>query len=182
MMLEPSRYHATSHVTLSIHALHRAGYWWGARQPPADRLLWIERTGAVAPTPPPSVGAAALPTIAAPTAVPAAALKLRFPSGVLWGVATSAYQIEGAVKEDGRGESVWDVQLHAGEACNGDIGDVADDHYHRYEQDLNLMQDQGFQTYRFSIAWLRILPTGSGAVNQKGLDCYILSIPAKPPN
>ncbi|HEX2914760.1 MAG TPA: GH1 family beta-glucosidase [Chloroflexia bacterium] len=96
---------------------------------------------------------------------------LKFPQGFLWGTGTSAYQIEGAVKEDGRGESIWDRFCGAGR-CYGDTGAVADDHYHRWEQDLDLMKELNLQTYRFSIAWPRILPTGEGQVNQKGLDFY----------
>jgi beta-glucosidase len=100
-------------------------------------------------------------------------VKLRFPQAFLWGAATSAYQIEGAAKVDGRGESVWDRFSHTpGKVLNGDTGDVANDHYHRYEQDLDLMKELGFQTYRFSIAWPRIIPSGAGPVNQKGLDFY----------
>lgn len=98
---------------------------------------------------------------------------LKFPQGFLWGVGTSAYQIEGAVKEDGRGESIWDTFSHTpGKTFSGDTGDIACDHYHRWEQDFDLMKELGFQTYRFSIAWPRILPTGEGQVNQKGLDFY----------
>jgi beta-glucosidase len=116
---------------------------------------------------------------AAPSAAPlqpatsAPAPANRFPTGFLWGAATSAYQIEGAAKADGRGESVWDRFSHtAGKTRNGDTGDVACDHYHRYEQDLDLLRELGIQSYRFSIAWPRVLPSGAGAVNQKGLDFY----------
>jgi beta-glucosidase len=98
---------------------------------------------------------------------------LRFQAGFLWGVGTSAYQIEGAVHADGRGASIWDRFSHTpGKTKNGATGDVACDHYHRYEQDLDLMQHLGVQSYRFSIAWPRVLPTGSGRVNQQGLDFY----------
>src|SRR5260221_4186085 len=96
-----------------------------------------------------------------------------FPPGFLWGVATSAYQIEGAAREDGRGESIWDRFSHTpGNTRDGATGDVADDHYHRYLDDLDLMQSLGIQSYRFSVAWPRIMPDGAGAVNQKGLDFY----------
>jgi beta-glucosidase len=107
-------------------------------------------------------------------ATPASAsVPRRFPDGFLWGAATSAYQIEGAVKADGRGESVWDRFTHTpGKIKNGDTGDVANDHYHRYEQDLDLMRELGLQTYRFSIAWPRVMPAGAGAIKQKGLDFY----------
>lgn len=97
----------------------------------------------------------------------------KFPQNFLWGTATAAYQVEGAVKEDGRGESIWDRFSHTpGKVKNGDTGDVANDHYHLYEQDLNMMQELGFQAYRFSVAWPRIFPGGAGQVNQKGLDFY----------
>lgn len=91
----------------------------------------------------------------------------------IWGAATSAYQIEGAVREDGRGESIWDrFVAQPGHIKNGDTGDVACDHYHRYAEDIELMQRLGLQAYRFSIAWPRILPEGTGSVNQDGLDFY----------
>ncbi|MEU7925041.1 GH1 family beta-glucosidase [Micromonospora sp. NPDC049801] len=98
---------------------------------------------------------------------------LRFPRHFGWGAATSAYQIEGAAKEDGRGESVWDTFSRIpGRTRNGDTGDVAADHYHRYVEDLDLMRDLGLRSYRFSISWPRIQPDGSGAPNQRGLDFY----------
>lgn len=91
----------------------------------------------------------------------------------LWGVATSCYQIEGAVAEDGRGPSIWDAFSHtAGKTLNGETGDVACDHYHRYREDVALMGKLGVQAYRFSTAWPRILPQGRGKPNQKGLDFY----------
>src|SRR5258705_12739882 len=96
-----------------------------------------------------------------------------FPDGFLWGVATSAFQIEGAVKEDGRGASIWDSYTHTpGKIKNGDNADVANDHYHRYRDDIRLMQDMGVGNYRFSIAWPRIFPDGIGQPNAKGLDFY----------
>ncbi|AWU97555.1 GH1 family beta-glucosidase [Azospirillum ramasamyi] len=102
-----------------------------------------------------------------------AAPTVAFPDGFLWGVSTSSYQIEGAVAEDGRGPSVWDTFSHSyGRIANGDTGDVACDHYHRYAEDVELMARAGMRAYRFSIAWPRILPTGTGAVNAKGLDFY----------
>lgn len=98
---------------------------------------------------------------------------VRFPGSFLWGVATAAYQIEGAVQEDGRGESIWDRFSHTpGKILNGDTGDVACDHYHRYREDVALMADLNVRTYRFSIAWPRIFPTGAGAPNPKGVDFY----------
>jgi len=97
----------------------------------------------------------------------------KIPENFLWGTATCAYQIEGAVKEDGRGESIWDVFSHTpGKTLNGDTGDVACDHYHRWPEDLQLMKLLGIKAYRFSIAWPRILPEGRGRVNQPGLDFY----------
>ncbi len=98
---------------------------------------------------------------------------LSFPKGFLWGSATASYQVEGAVKEDGRGPSIWDVFSHVpGNTTNGDTGDVANDHYHLYKQDVALMKDLGLKTYRFSISWSRIFPQGTGTPNPKGLDFY----------
>jgi beta-glucosidase len=96
-----------------------------------------------------------------------------FPQNFQWGVATASYQIEGAVAEDGRGLSVWDTfSKTPGKVKNGDSGDIACDHYHRYRDDIKLMKDLGVTAYRFSIAWPRVVPDGDGAVNQKGLDFY----------
>lgn len=96
-----------------------------------------------------------------------------FPKDFLWGAATAAYQIEGAADEDGRRESIWDRFSHSlGKVANGDSGDVACDHYHRWRDDIKLMKQLGLQAYRFSIAWPRILPSGRGQANQKGLDFY----------
>jgi beta-glucosidase len=96
-----------------------------------------------------------------------------FPQGFLWGSATAAYQVEGAVNEDGRGPSIWDTFSHTpGKINNNDNGDVADDHYHRYKEDIQLMKDLGLKTYRFSVAWPRIFPQGTGTPNPKGLDFY----------
>jgi beta-glucosidase len=89
----------------------------------------------------------------------------------IWGVSTSSYQIEGAAREDGRGPSIWDTFCHAGRA-QGDTGDVACDHYHRFAQDIALMRDLGVDAYRFSVAWPRLLPSGRGAANELGLDFY----------
>jgi beta-glucosidase len=97
-----------------------------------------------------------------------------FPKGFYWGTATSSYQIEGAWNEDGKGPSIWDTYAHTpGKIRNGDTGDVANDHYHRYKEDVALMKrDLGATAYRFSIAWPRIFPQGTGQPNQKGLDFY----------
>ena len=97
----------------------------------------------------------------------------QFPVGFAWGAATAAYQIEGAVTADGRGESVWDTFCRRpGAIRDGHTGDVADDHYHRWPEDVALMAALGIDIYRFSLAWPRIQPTGSGAVNAAGLDFY----------
>jgi len=96
-----------------------------------------------------------------------------FPAGFRWGVSTAAYQIEGAVDADGRGASVWDTFSHTpGRTKDGATGDVACDHYHRWPEDVALMADLGIDTYRFSIAWPRVQPTGSGEANAAGLDFY----------
>lgn len=98
---------------------------------------------------------------------------LTFPQGFKWGCSTASYQIEGAVKEDGRGQTNWDIFSHTpGKTHNGDTGDVADDSYHRYKEDIQLLKNLGVQTYRMSIAWSRIFPEGKGQPNPKGLDYY----------
>jgi beta-glucosidase len=95
------------------------------------------------------------------------------PQDFRFGVATAAYQIEGATGADGRGESIWDVFCRVpGAVAGGDTGDVACDHYHRWREDLDLMEDLGVETYRFSIAWPRVMPTGRGPVNARGIDFY----------
>ena len=96
-----------------------------------------------------------------------------FPKGFLWGTATASYQVEGAVSEDGRGPSIWDTFSHTpGKTIDNATGDVADDHYHRYKEDVQLMKSLGVKTYRFSIAWPRVFPKGAGDANPKGLDFY----------
>ncbi|HEY2540959.1 MAG TPA: GH1 family beta-glucosidase [Stellaceae bacterium] len=96
-----------------------------------------------------------------------------FTEGFLWGASTAAYQIEGAVREDGRGPSIWDTFCHLpGTIANGDTGDVACDHYHRWPKDVGLMRELGIGAYRLSTAWPRILPEGRGEVNLKGLEFY----------
>jgi beta-glucosidase len=98
---------------------------------------------------------------------------MTFPAEFVWGAATAAYQIEGAVSEDGRGESIWDrFSRTPGAVDNNDTGDIADDHYHRWRGDISLMEELGLAAYRFSIAWPRIFPQGTGAVNAAGLDFY----------
>jgi len=98
---------------------------------------------------------------------------LSFPADFLWGVSTSAYQIEGAWNEEGKGPSIWDTFTHTpGHVVNHDTGDVACDHYHRWRADVDLLHDLGVQAYRFSVSWPRILPAGRGQVNQAGLDFY----------
>ncbi len=98
---------------------------------------------------------------------------LVFPEGFTFGSATASYQVEGAAQEDGRLPSIWDTfSMTPGRVWNGDTGDVACDHYHRWESDLDLMKDLGLDAYRFSIAWPRIVPAGTGAVNQAGIDFY----------
>ncbi|MEG3634196.1 GH1 family beta-glucosidase [Micromonospora palythoicola] len=99
--------------------------------------------------------------------------ELRFPDNFLWGAATAAYQIEGAVRDDGRGPSIWDTFSRTpGKVHAGHTGDVACDHYHRYADDVALMAELGLQAYRFSVSWPRIQPDGSGPVNPRGLDFY----------
>lgn len=97
----------------------------------------------------------------------------RFPEGFLWGAATSAYQIEGSPLADGAGPSIWQRFTHSpGRTRNGETGDVACDHYHRWPEDVALMRELGLNAYRFSISWSRILPDGTGRVNPAGLDFY----------
>ncbi|MFJ9038710.1 GH1 family beta-glucosidase [Streptomyces sp. NPDC102406] len=96
-----------------------------------------------------------------------------FPHDFLWGTATSAYQIEGAVSEDGRSPSIWDTFSHTpGKVDNDDHGDIACDHYHRWREDIGLMRQLGTNAYRLSVAWPRVVPGGDGPVNAKGLDFY----------
>nr|WP_304214283.1 GH1 family beta-glucosidase [Fredinandcohnia onubensis] len=98
---------------------------------------------------------------------------IQFPKGMKWGTATAAYQVEGAAFEDGRGLSIWDTFSHTpGKVKNNDNGDVACNSYHRYEEDIELLDELGANVYRFSVSWPRIYPNGQGALNQKGLDYY----------
>src|SRR3974390_3639818 len=121
-----------------------------------------------------AIGGAALgplPAVSAPSAPPEG--YYRFPEGFVWGCATASYQVEGAADEDGRKPSVWDTFSHApGMGQNGDTGDVANDSYHRYKQDVQLLKSLGVKAYRFSIAWPRVVPDGSGTVNEKGIAYY----------
>jgi beta-glucosidase len=120
-----------------------------------------------------ALGMAAQPTEA--TAQPAADRHAAagFPKDFVWGTATSAYQIEGAVNEDGRGRSIWDTFSHTpGKTEDSTTGDRANEHYHRYKEDIGLIKELGARAYRFSIAWPRVFPEGSGAPNPKGLDFY----------
>ena len=98
---------------------------------------------------------------------------LRFPEGFVWGTATSAYQVEGAHDEDGRGRSIWDTFAHtAGKIADGTTGDVAVDHYHRYREDIAIMKHLGLKAYRMSLSWPRILPDGAGRPEERGLGFY----------
>ena len=98
---------------------------------------------------------------------------MSFPPDFVWGAATASYQIEGAVAEDGRGPSIWDTFAHTpGMILDSTTGDVADDHYHRFADDIAILADLGLTAYRFSLAWPRIVPMGAGSVNQAGLDFY----------
>ena len=96
-----------------------------------------------------------------------------FPEKFLWGTATASYQVEGAVDEDGRGETIWDRFCHTpGKIRNGDTGDTACDHYRRFKEDISLMKELEFRAYRFSVAWSRIFPRGGGSLNRMGMDFY----------
>ena len=95
---------------------------------------------------------------------------MSFPENFVWGAATAAYQVEGAVHEDGRGLSIWDTFSHTpGKTRNGDTGDIACDSYHRWAEDIALLKEMHLKAYRFSIAWPRIFPQGTGPVNPAGL-------------
>jgi beta-glucosidase len=99
--------------------------------------------------------------------------RVTFPEGFVWGSATSSYQIEGGAHEDGRGESIWDrFAKTPGNVRDGSDGGVACDHYHRFRQDIDLMASLGHRAYRFSVAWPRVLPSGRGPCNERGIDFY----------
>lgn len=113
------------------------------------------------------------PPQSGPGVPPAEITGAHFPAKFYWGTATAAYQVEGAWKEDGKGESIWDRFTHTvGKIKGGDTGDVACDQYHLYRQDIALMKQLSQKSYRFSVSWPRIQPTGTGAVNQKDIDHY----------
>lgn len=96
-----------------------------------------------------------------------------FKKDFVWGAATASYQIEGAYDEDGKGRNIWDEFTHTeGKITDKSTGDIACDHYHRYKEDVRLMSELGLKAYRFSIAWSRILPDGTGEINQRGIDFY----------
>lgn len=98
---------------------------------------------------------------------------ISFPADFIWGCASSSYQVEGAWNEDGKGPSIWDTFVHTpGKIANGETGDVTVDHYHRYREDVALIKELGLNAYRFSASWPRILPNGTGNINQAGLDFY----------
>jgi beta-glucosidase len=128
-------------------------------------------TRTIAATAATTLASASLPRIA--LAQMSNASLLRFPAGFKWGCATASYQIEGAVNEDGRKPSVWDTFSHTpGKTFQGDTGDVADDSYHLYKEDVQLLKSVGAKVYRFSISWSRIFPDGTGQPNEKGLAHY----------
>jgi beta-glucosidase len=137
------------------------------------RRTLLQSLAAFAATP---LGVMVRPAIAqapAPHYTPAPMKPVAFPKGFLWGAATAAYQVEGAWKEDGKGESIWDRFSHtAGNIKNGATGDVACDSYHRYHEDIALLKQLNLKSYRYSIAWPRIQPAGRGAANSRGLDYY----------
>src|SRR5262245_31450263 len=133
-------------------------------------LVGLTALGASASAPAGAAGRSAIEEVAQAGSASAART---FPAGFLWGSATASYQVEGAAAEDGRTPSIWDTFSHTpGKTNSGATGDVADDHYHRYKDDVQLMKAMGVKTYRFSISWPRLFPTGTGAPNAKGLDFY----------
>src|SRR5581483_245921 len=138
---------------------------------PMKRRSFLKSAATLAATP----ALASLIQSAAAESVPAVypPTQRRFPQNFIWGTATASYQVEGAVHEDGRGASVWDTFSHTpGKTFQGQTGDVADDFYHRYKEDVALMQRLGVRGFRFSIAWPRVFPEGTGTPNPKGLDFY----------
>ena len=140
--------------------------------PVTSRRHFLAQTAGLAATVA-AAGAPAAIAAAAPAQVKMSPDSSSFPRDFFWGAATAAYQVEGAASEDGRKPSVWDTFSRIpGRTKNGDTGDVACDHYHRFKDDIKLMVELGIKHYRFSIAWPRIIPDGRGAVNEKGVDFY----------
>src|SRR5919204_1411423 len=120
-----------------------------------------------------ALGMAARPVDAAAQSAADRPALASFPKDFVWGTATSSYQIEGAVNEDGRGRSIWDTFSHTpGKIEDGTTGDRANEHYHRYKDDIGLIRELGCKAYRFSVAWPRVFPDGDGRPNPKGLDFY----------
>jgi beta-glucosidase len=116
---------------------------------------------------------AALPQMASAQTITAAPRSLQYPANFLWGCATASYQIEGAAAEDGRTPSIWDTFSHTpGKTFQGDTGDIADDSYHRYKEDVQLLKNLGVKVYRFSMSWSRVFPDATGKANEKGVDYY----------
>jgi beta-glucosidase len=127
------------------------------------KMLGSSATAAILPTPSRAVSPAVTNTVTSD----------QFPAGFVWGTATSAYQIEGAPEEDGRGLSIWDTFSRVkANSYTGDNGDMADDHFHRYREDIAIMRDLGVKAYQFSVSWPRIFPAGTGAPNPIGWDFY----------
>jgi len=113
------------------------------------------------------------PVTAETTALPEHLSSRTFPQGFLWGSATASYQVEGATHEAGRGSSIWDTFSHTpGKTFNADTGDTADDFFHRYQEDIQLMRHLGLKSFRFSVSWTRVFPDGTGTPNPQGLDFY----------
>ncbi len=133
-----------------------------------DRRLFLKSSLAAA-------GSALLseaPSLAEPVPTTSSA-RAHFPDGFLWGMATASYQVEGAWNEDGKSESLWDRFSHTqGKVKGGATGDIACDQYHLYPEDIAILKRLNQKSYRFSISWPRIQPTGTGAPDQKGLDHY----------
>ncbi len=98
---------------------------------------------------------------------------MKFPENFMWGAASASYQVEGAYLEDGKGINIWDAySQEGGKIAHGENGNIACDHYHRFREDVKIMREMGIKNYRFSISWTRILPDGTGRVNERGLKFY----------
>ena len=118
------------------------------------------------------IASVSLPQIASAQSS-AAARSIQYPANFLWGCATASYQIEGAAGEDGRTPSIWDTFSHTpGKTFHGETGDIADDSYHRYKEDVQLLKNLGAKVYRFSMSWSRVFPDATGKPNDKGVDYY----------